>query len=314
MEQQASEGPSQTIPVLLLKNSSTPSDAYDIHFRALSTPTAHLEPQFVPVLDHSYKINNLNEVCQLLIDRAFTDEGPEHQRKYAGLIFTSQRAVEGFARLVAEESEKQAAGFPFLREIPLYTVGPATTRGLEAIPSPTPLNVLGGESGNGATLARFILQHYNAIYPPDTPRLPLLFLAGEKRLDVIPSILSAPENLADSVYTPKDRISVTELVVYDAMPRASFKEEFAVVLAKCKPKIPVWVVVFSPSGCDTMVECLRQLDQQAPDRRVFVATIGPTTRDHLRRLSFEPDVCAAKPTPEKLAEGILEFMFQKDHL
>jgi len=46
--------------------------------------------------------------------------------------------------------------------------------------------------------------------------------------------------------------------------------------------------------------------------RTYIATIGPTTRDFLReKFGFEPDVCAAKPSPEGVEEGIREFMREK---
>ncbi|MCJ1412097.1 hypothetical protein MMC19_006189 [Ptychographa xylographoides] len=48
------------------------------------------------------------------------------------------------------------------------------------------------------------------------------------------------------------------------------------------------------------------------EREIFVATIGPTTRDYLLRThGFVVDVCARKPTPEALAEGMEQFMRDK---
>lgn len=44
-------------------------------------------------------------------------------------------------------------------------------------------------------------------------------------------------------------------------------------------------------------------------RNTFVATIGPTTRDYLvRKFGFQPDVCAAEPSPEGVRTGIIQFM------
>src|SRR5690349_8865284 len=97
----------------------------------------------------------------------------------------------------------------------------------------------------------------------------------------------------------------------------------------------MWVVVFSPTGCEAMLRTLnlfpaegqsgeevveeRQLStlstgrkEQRPGRKqrlCYVATIGPTTRDHLRaKFGFEPDVCAEKPSPEGVATGIERFI------
>ena len=133
---------------------------------------------------------------------------------------------------------------------PIYTVGPATSHALGTLlhhepigpPStPSPMapaklpqvlsalepRVLGAHTGNGAALARYILQHYNALHSNhlfthyEAPRLPfipllgpgsqqyvpvgqrrlerddprlakkkLLFLVGEQRRDVIPTSLA----------------------------------------------------------------------------------------------------------------------------
>lgn len=73
----------------------------------------------------------------------------------------------------------------------------------------------------------------------------------------------------------------------------------------------MWVVVFSPSGCESMISVLEGLglrDGVAGEKKVFVATIGSTTRDCLRGLGLEADVCAERPSPEGLWDGISRFM------
>ena len=43
-----------------------------------------------------------------------------------------------------------------------------------------------------------------------------------------------------------------------------------------------------------------------------IVTIGPTTRDYLvERFGFEVDVCAAKPSPEGVADGVDGFLREK---
>jgi uroporphyrinogen-III synthase len=72
-------------PIFLLKTKSTPHDGYDEYF------TAHgYEPRFIPVLEHKFHNANLQIVQDLYVSGTLTE-------KYGGLIFTSQRAVEGFA-------------------------------------------------------------------------------------------------------------------------------------------------------------------------------------------------------------------------
>ena len=122
----------------------------------------------------------------------------------------------------------------------------------------------------------------------------------------------------------------------------------------------LWVVVFSPTGCQEMLRVLGLLNtnvntkmkmehdnkndhcatetnltnnddssitiEQANDRnrkkrrrkrksRTFIATIGPTTRDFLvREFGFEPDVCAERPSPEGVGEGIVRVMEEMGYL
>ena len=83
-----------TLPVLLLKTKSTPTDAYAEYLAAHG-----FQPIFVPVLDHKPIVANVEHVRVLLKEHSF---GRGDSAKYGGLIFTSQRAVEGFAQVVSE--------------------------------------------------------------------------------------------------------------------------------------------------------------------------------------------------------------------
>ncbi|KAE8319965.1 tetrapyrrole biosynthesis, uroporphyrinogen III synthase [Aspergillus transmontanensis] len=287
-------------PILLLKTKSSPTDSYEEYFSAHSyTPT------FIPVLEHNFHTPNLTTVKQLFQSGALN---PGPGRKYGGLIFTSQRAVEGFATILndIDESTKQTSS----QSLILYTVGPATSRSLTSIrddhlPHAT---ILGSETGNGENLAHFILSHYNPLYDSqDGPKPPLLFLVGEQRRDIIPKMLMARS------LPPEQRIGVDELVVYETGVMEGFEESFGKAVRASEEFLggaverAVWVVVFSPTGCDAMVRVLKGLGDG--ERRVFVATIGPTTRDHLKnKYGFEADVCAEKPSQEGVGMGIVEFM------
>lgn len=138
-------------------------------------------------------------------------------------------------------------------------------------------------------------------------------MVGEQRRDAIPRILTreAPE---------EQRIGVNEVTVYGTRVREDFEGAFSGVLEEIGHQgqalgqdeegqgegDTTWVVVFSPTGCEAM---LRVLQRQS--KKVFVATIGPTTRDHLRSVfGFEPHVCAEKPSAEGVGEGIRRFMRQ----
>lgn len=115
------------------------------------------------------------------------------------------------------------------------------------------------------------------------------------------------------------RIEVTETVVYGTKVMESFPKDFESILSSTRDRPMRWVVVFSPTGCDGMLRGLGfVLDEKtgkatkAPGQRsTLIATIGPTTRDHLTKtFDFEPDVCAVKPSPEGIWEAITNFKYE----
>ncbi|KAJ4209508.1 uroporphyrinogen-III synthase [Fusarium falciforme] len=96
----------------------------------------------------------------------------------------------------------------------------------------------------------------------------------------------------------------------------SFPVDLDRVLSETHDAPARWVVVFSPTGCDSLLRVMGVLDPKTGkvregsvrDGKTYVATIGPTTRDHLKSFGFEPDVCAESPTPQGVLDGIQEFM------
>lgn len=89
-------------PILLLKTKSSPHDGYDDFFSQTYTPT------FIPVLEHRFHAENLTHVRSLFASGAFnntpeTTPNPPTPKKYGGMIFTSQRAVEAFTEKIEEE-------------------------------------------------------------------------------------------------------------------------------------------------------------------------------------------------------------------
>ena len=305
------------LPILLLKTRATPTDGYQEYF---STVDSELDlPVFVPVLEHRLKDDSLSELLELIQSGAFQTDGRggRSEVRYGGIIFTSQRAVKAFATVVEKLRKKPLPLDVLLPSIlPLYVVGPATARGLKALALRCP--IVGEDSGNGEVLANFILDHYRQNGPwkasTEATNLPLLFLVGEQRRDVIPKTLQS-----DSV-EPSKRIRVRELVVYESGEMSSFKSEFLAIWLKSRRFTRSWIVVFSPTGCRAMLESLAMLDESsgkvkedsAKIVRPMIATIGPTTRDFLvKEFGFHPEVCASKPSPEGLAESIARFMQSK---
>lgn len=202
-------------------------------------------------------------------------------------------------------------GWPQLQDIPVYSVGPATTRALRAIKKDRPLQVFGEHTGVGDVLAPFILEHYGEWYQGRDTKPPLLFMVGEQRRDII------PKTLMDANLPRDKRIEVTEVVVYGTGVMESFAEDFKHVLQKTSTRPTRWVVVFSPTGCDSMLRGLNLLGEEGISKQkadtpsnanTYIATIGPTTRSHLKKcFEHEPHVCAEKPSPEGVLDGIESF-------
>jgi uroporphyrinogen-III synthase len=92
------EGAKEKTPVLLLKTKSIPNDGYEEQFDAVKE-RRQFQPIFVPVLEHQLLEEGLKVVRDALRNK---DIGRQAGAKYGGLIFTSQRAVEAFAKLVEE--------------------------------------------------------------------------------------------------------------------------------------------------------------------------------------------------------------------
>lgn len=302
-----------SVPVLLLKTKSTPGDGYEDIFSQPTQDGLSFEPSFVPVLEHRFEEDGMAKVTSILRSRMI---GRHPGAAYGGLIFTSQRAVEAFTKIVQDGQDRQDnppgdTDWPHLQEVPVYSVGPATTRCLAAVPQDPPLQVFGGHTGNGENLAHYMLEHYGVWYgdrPGEKPAM--LFLVGEQRRDII------PKTLMDEKLPRERRIEVDETVVYGTGVMESFADDFKRCLQQTQDRRMVWIVVFSPTGCDAMLRGLGMLDEATGKARPkdagrtrFIATIGPTTRDYLRRtFELEPDVSAEKPSPEGVLEAIKQFV------
>lgn len=298
-------------PILLLKTKSVPTDTYEELF--LTYDNQGYAPVFVPVLEHRFKPDALNTVRQHILNRGLVPTLQNGLATYGALIFTSQRAVEAFNEVVEDIRKERTSVDDLLPEsLPLYVVGPATARGLRALNLRCP--ILGEETGNGEALAGFILEHYNSLYP-GIPNPPILFMVGDKRRDIIPRTLQSEQLHSDR------SARVDELVIYETGEMRSFKSNFTDIWQAnaVSGRKRQWIVVFSPTGCQAMLESLGLLDVEtgkakkiASGRDVLILTIGPTTRDYLmNEFDFVPDVVAERPSPEGIAEGIRAFLKQQ---
>ncbi|KAF3051373.1 hypothetical protein E8E11_010604 [Didymella keratinophila] len=297
------------VPILLLKTKSVPTDTYEELFSTCDEN--QYAPVFVPVLEHRFKRDALDIVRQHILNRGFVPTSQKGLATYGALIFTSQRAVEAFNEVVEDIRKEGAHAVDELlpKSLPLYVVGPATARGLRALNLRCP--ILGEETGNGEALAGFILEHYNALYP-SASNPPILFMVGDKRRDIIPKTLQSEQ-------LPSDKSArVNELVIYETGEMHSFKTNFTSIWQENADagSTSQWVVVFSPTGCQAMLESLGLLDAQTGKskkdvglRDILIVTIGPTTRDYLiNEFEFTPDVVAEKPSPDGIAEGIRAYV------
>jgi uroporphyrinogen-III synthase len=290
----------QKIPIHLLKTKSTPTDRYEEYFNSIGDGT--YSPGFIPVLEHQFIDSALGQIRSLLSSGGLLSGS---QRQYGGVIFTSQRAAEAFTDVFR--------GFNRPNEIideraVIYVVGPATKNALTILDASCPL--LGEETGNGDALAAFILDDYNIRWQNAEEKPGLLFLTGEKHRDVIPKTLQT-----ESLPLAR-RISVTELEVYKTIEHPEFENAFRKEWSKAGDN-EQWVVVFSPSGCQTVLKILGLLDETSGkhdrSRRssTKIATIGPTTKAFmLKKFGFEPHVCAPSPSPEGVGDAIHSYRNQ----
>jgi uroporphyrinogen-III synthase len=182
---------------------------------------------------------------------------------YGGLVLTSPRAVEALRR-----ARDDGATLAPWRETPAFAVGPRTASEAAALG----LTPVGQDSGSADALADVIVRH--------EPAKPLLFLAGNRRRDVLPEALAAAG------------VPFEELVVYET--------HAAGPLDLSGRPAPDWLVLFSPSGLEAV--------QQTPDLvldAVRWAALGPTTAAALAAAGWPADAVAGAPTPEALTAALV---------
>ncbi|KAL8928586.1 MAG: hypothetical protein Q9208_001820 [Pyrenodesmia sp. 3 TL-2023] len=289
---------------------------------------------YVPVLEHTTYIKPVLSALEVF-SKVENYEAATTSFTYGGLIFTSQRAVEAFASALDHLSSAANSGSTREKStllclehltIPLYAVGPATALSLNHIKESflPKCRISGGEdAGTGEILAEVILKDYNDSYTESTAdgstekasgrvKKPLLFLTGAKHRDIIPVTLTTAPS--------KQRIDVQEMIVYASNEAPNFASNLTAALRASAAAPFRWFVVFSPTGVDQLLSALGRLRDKSiisigPEsskpvfRHTFIASIGPTTRDFMKKkLGFEVDVCAEKPSPEGVRGGIEDYM------
>jgi uroporphyrinogen-III synthase len=97
----------------------------------------------------------------------------------------------------------------------VYTVGPATALAITKLEFST---IVVADTGNGTLLTNLIVQTFSQEEEGSLARLPLLFLVGDKRRDIIPQRLA------------ENQIPLTELTVYETTLATSFETDLDKVL------------------------------------------------------------------------------------
>lgn len=192
------------------------------------------------------------------------------RERYDGLIVTSPRALRAVRDVFQDEAIAGA-----WEGTPTYTVGNRTARLAASIG----LDPRGETSGSAEDLAALIVDELRAGGEDGDAPIPLgtlLFLAGNRRRDVLPDTLSG------------QGVAIQEMVVYETVTR----EDVDV------PDDVTWLAFFSPSG-------VQAIDGLGVDlRRYRCAAIGETTAAALADIGIPADAVAEAPGPAALASAV----------
>ncbi|KAI9271245.1 tetrapyrrole biosynthesis, uroporphyrinogen III synthase [Helicostylum pulchrum] len=249
-------------------------------------------PEFIPVLDHETK--NIEPIKDMLL------LGP-HRANLNGLILTSQRSVEAmseaFNLLRSQGLTLSQQVVKEWNDLPVYMVGPQTAKVLSQL----------------VALFNTGHKHHWMIYPRAAELIQplidgqrqfngkgrLLFLAGDKRRDLIPTELT------------KAQLDFLEIQSYETCVHKDLKCAMQNFVS------PDWVVYFSPSGLKFLLSCVegearRNLLAACQKREggayTKIAAIGPTTFEYiLEELGVQSDVVAEEPDAQHLVNDIISF-------
>ncbi len=189
----------------------------------------------------------------------------KHPDRYAGLIFTSPRAVEAFSRAFPETG----IGKTGWENKTLFTVGPRTAAAIRSLG----YEPEGEHTGSAEQLAAYILKRHTGGT--------LLFLCGDRRRDVLPSLLREAGIRTKEVVAYRTRLRTLHVWPGD--------------------KKPDWVVFFSPSCLEAM---LKSPETSLED--ISIAAIGSVTAKAVRNHGFRVRATAHEPTPGALALALQE--------
>ncbi|KAI8367038.1 uroporphyrinogen-III synthase, partial [Blakeslea trispora] len=118
-----------------------------------------------------------------------------------------------------------------------------------------------------------------------------LFLAGDKRRDLIPEALH------------EAHIPFHELQTYATCPHPALADRLNSLSNEGG-----WLVFFSPSGIKFILEACPHMKNRLFGGAFKIAAIGPTTADFIiHELGFKVDVVADKPDAEHLMDAMIQI-------
>lgn len=261
--------------VLLFKKQDTIDQYNDL------LEKANYIPQFIPVLTH--QSDNLEKIQHIL------QQGPTC---YNALILTSQRSVQAITeahdQLATELTQAVKEEWNML---PIYIVGPHTASLLQQVPL---FKDNSKEHWTVAPRAAELIGPLIQDFQGSQGSTKLLFLAGDKRRDLIPTELL------------EAHIEFEEIQSYVTCVHPDLSDNLQKL--SCAPD---WVVYFSPSGLKFLLDTPTYksfLAASVKSKSTKLAAIGPTTAEYIKEaLGQDPDVTADKPDAQHLVDAIIQF-------
>ncbi|KAI9365146.1 tetrapyrrole biosynthesis, uroporphyrinogen III synthase [Pilaira anomala] len=245
-------------------------------------------PQFIPVLDHQSK--NIETIKLILL------EGP-HQNNLNGLILTSHRSVQAMSEaydLILKQGLSMTENvMNEWNQLPVYMVGPHTAKVLSQF---TLFNRHSSKEDHwmiaprASELIKPLIEQQRQKQGGK-----LLFLAGDKRRDLIPTELNAAQ------------LDFLELQSYVTCAHPDLSSNANNNL------LADWFVYFSPSGLKFLLDSIDSHTKQSlfnacQSGQSKIASIGPTTSDYiLDQFNFPAHVMAQAPDAQHLLDAILQF-------
>ncbi|KAK7109235.1 uroporphyrinogen-III synthase-like isoform X2 [Littorina saxatilis] len=240
----------------------------------LKAPTESEEDRFVEILENAGFRAILVPVLSFnYINQEQLTEALQHPEKFAGIIFTSPRAVKAVTMaLEAVEGDSQQHDCCRLR---CFVVGQATADAAKEVH----FNPEGAETGNAERLSEFIL---NAVCRDE--QKPLLYPSAKMRRDTLLERLQRGD------------CPVEEIVAYETIPGNTIMEDITQVFSHEEP--PDSVVYFSPSGVQFTQAAVEE--GTLPLKSLKVYALGPTTKEAILSRGYPLTGMATKPDPSSL--------------